>query len=458
MHFSHGTTLPFLFLLITLLRSHSAFAAPQTPVVMVMPFRDLSAGSRPVGEAIRETVTTDLKQLGALRVVERSSLDRLLLEQKLQAHRQELDISVVIRLGKVLGASLIVLGAYQEVPPLLRLTARIVKVETGEILGTTKVDGPSRDFLRLQDRISATLLRAAGLPLAAQKFDEEATKRADLASLSSLSLYGQAVMAPTEMERLRYLQAVIGQESHFAYAVEDLAALEQRMERYQSAAKPILDRELELLRRQSRDNPDPAAASLITLQLLSRLATQNQWHTLVRSSREFLGRVPTDKPLPPYADGVAMMLIQYDGALKDPELVLRDGEQLLRRTPSGTTFAIVSAAIQRAIERKRSLEESRQKTESEIAELDHSQRWDLCRIGDLCRNQEQYSASLRFYEACKMHQIKPAKEVFPLLVLSASNGGLWRELRRLLGRWEQLDAAAAHKWRVDNQGWYPEDE
>jgi hypothetical protein len=153
-----------------------------------------------------------------------------------------------------------------------------------------------------------------------------------------------------------------------------------------------------------------------------------------------------------------MMLIQYDGALKDPALVLRDGEQLLRRTPSGTTFAIVSAAVQRAMERKRSLEESRQKTETEIAELDHSQRWDLCRIGDLCRNQEQYSASLRFYEACKMHQIRPAKEVFPLLVLSASNGGLWRELRRLLGRWEQLDAAAAHKWRVDNQGWYPEDE
>ena len=44
--------------------------------VAVMPFRDLSSGSRFVGEAIRETVTTDLKQLGSLRVVERGNLIR----------------------------------------------------------------------------------------------------------------------------------------------------------------------------------------------------------------------------------------------------------------------------------------------------------------------------------------------------------------------------------------------
>ena len=50
-----------------------AAAAPKAPTVAVMPFRDLAGGSRYLGEAIRETVTSDLKQLGSLRVVERGN-------------------------------------------------------------------------------------------------------------------------------------------------------------------------------------------------------------------------------------------------------------------------------------------------------------------------------------------------------------------------------------------------
>lgn len=77
-------------------------AAPRSQTVAVLPFRDLSGEKGFIGEAIRETVTVDLKQLGSLRVVERSSIDRVLREQGFQAGA-EVDVRTATRVGKVLG-------------------------------------------------------------------------------------------------------------------------------------------------------------------------------------------------------------------------------------------------------------------------------------------------------------------------------------------------------------------
>ncbi|MGZ3405530.1 MAG: hypothetical protein ACXVAN_03735, partial [Polyangia bacterium] len=63
-----------------LLVAAAAHAAP-APTVAVMPFVDLSGRGNSVGEAIRETVTSDLRAVPGLRVVERARLDELLGEQ-----------------------------------------------------------------------------------------------------------------------------------------------------------------------------------------------------------------------------------------------------------------------------------------------------------------------------------------------------------------------------------------
>src|SRR6266513_734859 len=97
-----------------LLVASTALAA--VPTVAVLPFRDLSGGKASVGEAIRETVTSDLKTLGGVRVV------------------------------KLIGATLIAVGAYQQAASDVRLTARFVQVDTGEIVGTAKVDGRASEF------------------------------------------------------------------------------------------------------------------------------------------------------------------------------------------------------------------------------------------------------------------------------------------------------------------------
>ena len=107
-------------------------------------------------------MTSDLKTLGGVRVVERAQLDRVLGEQHLQG-AGEVDSATAARVGKLIGATLIAVGAYQQSAADVRLTARFVQVETGEIVGTAKVDGRASDFLHLQDKVTAELLRSAGM-------------------------------------------------------------------------------------------------------------------------------------------------------------------------------------------------------------------------------------------------------------------------------------------------------
>src|SRR4051812_16421681 len=175
-------------------------AAQAAPVVAVMPFRDLSGGKNAVGEAIRETVTTDLKDVPELTVVERGAIDKILAEQHLQSSRFELDPSSTVRVGKLLGASLIVTGAYQKAASSVRLTARFVKVETGEVVGTAKVDGQTSDFLQLQDRITVELLRSAGMARHVEKFARRT--RPKIKSYKAVELYGDAVAESNDEKRV----------------------------------------------------------------------------------------------------------------------------------------------------------------------------------------------------------------------------------------------------------------
>ena len=452
-------------LLLLFVAMPSRAAPARNPTVAVMPFRDLSAGgagsSPHIGEAIRETVTSDLKQLGSLRVIERGSLDKILTEQGIQAHRQDLDVSTVVKVGKLLGAALIVVGAHQRQGSQVRLTARFVRIETSEVIGVAKVDGTSRDFLRLQDRVTAALLRSAGFSVHAKQVEEGASQRPDLKSLRTLELYGQAVLAGTDDERRKYLQAVVAEDQSFSYALRDLDELERRLRTYQAQAQPLQEQELTELRAQVAAAKDPQLAAGLLVQLLGRLATQNRWHALVHEARRYLHGLPAGVAISGSIDNVALMLLQYDGSLKDYDAVLRDGEWYLKRAPGSPLFSTISGLVQQAIESKRRLDEGRKRVQDELAATDRPEHWDLCRVGDLCRSSEQYEAALRFYDLCGQvagPEAKPRAELMPLLVLSASNGGLWKALHRLLAEWERLDAREAQKWRVQYRGWMPEDE
>ena len=70
------------------------------------------------------------------------------------------DAEEAIDVGRLLGARWLVSGGYQRVGDLLRITARLVEVTSGEVRRSTRIDGSIADLFDVQDRIAAALADA----------------------------------------------------------------------------------------------------------------------------------------------------------------------------------------------------------------------------------------------------------------------------------------------------------
>src|SRR4029077_7278274 len=95
------------------------------------------------------------------------------------------------------------------------------------------------EFLRLQDRVTAELLRSAGMASHAQKVTQRA--RPSLKSMRTLELYGDAVVADNDEKRVELLKLAVAEDAGFTYAAADLAALEKRMKMYEKLARSKQD-------------------------------------------------------------------------------------------------------------------------------------------------------------------------------------------------------------------------
>lgn len=397
-HPSPAKLAPLLFFLLGIGASASA-----SQTVAVMPFRDLSGASGSIGEAIRETVTADLKQLSEVKVIERGSLDKILNEQQLQAQRSDLDLATTARLGKLLGATLIVTGAYQKAQPQIRLTARFVRVETGEIVGTAKVDGRETEFLKLQDRITAELLKSAGLGSHVKHFADRV--RPSIKSLRTLELYGDAVVADNDDKRRHYLELALAEDANFSYAVTDLAALEKRLQKYQSVADAAQEQKLIEAKNALAKETDPTKASQLTFTLLNGLLLSHRYRAMARLARAIIAHPPslpasTQPGMASVEENAAFYLLSADRMLKDEDALLRDGESFMRRYPSSLYFSGAKSMVEAAIEQKRKVEAGKQGAEAELAKLSAREKWDLCRVAQVYGSNHQAVEARRLYRAC----------------------------------------------------------
>lgn len=433
-----------LWVLFTLLGGSAAAAKPAT--VAVMPFRDLAADSKFIGEAIRETVMSDLRQLGGLRVVERASLDRVLAEQKLQ--HKDLEVGDAVRVGKVLGAQLMVVGAYQKLAPQVRLTARFIKVETSEVIGTAKVDGSQREFLRLQDRVTSALLRSAGLPVQAKQVLDDSAQRPDLQSWKTLDLYGQAAVATDDNERRSLLQLAVAEDKNFSYAIKDLAGLESRLAKYQAEQDVAAERELKEVRQQLAVATERPKIEQLTVILLTKLFQSHRYRAQAKEARTFIEGLGPGAALTATVDQIAVMMITADQLLHDDDGLLRDGENYLRRAPGSSMFAVIKQLMEVAIAHKRQVDEGRDKAIKDVAGINTEARWDLYLVGQLYARNQQFAEAQRLYRAALQVGDHPPAEVLAALCQVDVQAGDWSSLRADLGALERADFAKAHTFRV----------
>jgi DNA-binding winged helix-turn-helix (wHTH) protein len=127
-------------------------AKPQ--LIAVLEFSNVTGDpdSAWLSAGMAETVTGDLRALGRFRVVDR----RLVTEA---TRRTDGSLEAV---AADLNASYVVVGSYQRHGDRIRITARIVHIDSGEALAETKIDGLLADIFELQDSVVEQFFRQLG--------------------------------------------------------------------------------------------------------------------------------------------------------------------------------------------------------------------------------------------------------------------------------------------------------
>src|SRR5205085_8897039 len=107
-------------------------------------------------------------------------------------HLAESDEATAIDVGRHLGARWILAGGYQKVGGLIRITARVIDVRTGEMVKTVKIDGRIADIFDLQDKIVYELSQGLNLSLNTSEID--AIERDETQSVEAYEQFSRGLM------------------------------------------------------------------------------------------------------------------------------------------------------------------------------------------------------------------------------------------------------------------------
>jgi TolB-like protein len=138
-------------------------AAPATTIgVLYFDYAGKNAELAPLSKGLAQMLISDLAAVDTVKIVERERLQAVLDEQKL-GQSGKIDNRTAARIGKLLGARYLVLGTYFDAVGAFRADARLVDVETGQIVKSVGANGKAEDFISLEQTLADGLRKAAAL-------------------------------------------------------------------------------------------------------------------------------------------------------------------------------------------------------------------------------------------------------------------------------------------------------
>lgn len=144
--------------------AHAQQASPQQAAplrIVILPFKNISRQSSDdwLADSFAESLTMGLLRVDALRVVERVQLQQIIKEQQF-AQSVWADEAAAPRLGRMLGANVVVLGSFQRAGDQLQANVRFVDVETGQIdtRRFAQAQGAFQELFALQERLATGLI------------------------------------------------------------------------------------------------------------------------------------------------------------------------------------------------------------------------------------------------------------------------------------------------------------
>jgi len=115
----------------------SRVAKEQKTKLAVVPFRELGGEPTVLGTYLAEKLVTDLVNIGNLDLVERSTLDKVMGELKLNSSGA-VDPATAKQVGKLVGANAIITGTITEFQSFISLNCRLIDTQTGRIFAAAE--------------------------------------------------------------------------------------------------------------------------------------------------------------------------------------------------------------------------------------------------------------------------------------------------------------------------------
>ncbi len=143
-----------------------------------------------IGRGLSQMLITDLVGVPGLRLVEREKIRFVLDELKL-AQGGQLDPATAAKVGKLLGAQALLFGGVMVNEGDLRVSWRLVKVETGEILKASNTDGEAKKFFDVEKKLAVGL--TGDLKLAAAPEAQKKIEKGDKPSLDAAMAYSEGL-------------------------------------------------------------------------------------------------------------------------------------------------------------------------------------------------------------------------------------------------------------------------
>jgi TolB-like protein len=129
------------------------FSGEPPKTLAIFPFENNSVTDKEryaaLGKGLAAMLITDLSKTGtSLKVIERENI-KALIEEMVSNESGVVDESTAVKMGKVLGAQSIAFGSFIVFGKQVRIDARIVNVETSELIMAEYIMGDSEGFLLL---------------------------------------------------------------------------------------------------------------------------------------------------------------------------------------------------------------------------------------------------------------------------------------------------------------------
>jgi TolB-like protein len=147
---------------------------------------------RALGKGLADMLITDLFAVKSIALVEREKLNVALDELKL-AKSPYIDPKSAVKLGKGLSATHLLTGAINVVGGKMRIDARVLEVESGEVKQSKNVEGDAQEFFALEKELVELLV--AALDLKPDLKEKAALRKSQTESFDAIRGYSKGLDA-----------------------------------------------------------------------------------------------------------------------------------------------------------------------------------------------------------------------------------------------------------------------